>query len=657
MRIESITIKNFRCIGEPITISLQKDITTFIGTNGTGKTAVMLALQRLFGITNEQRYIKPNDFHIPHNENTPLNERNLFIEAIICFPELDSDSSSEGQNTVPLLWQQISVADDGQLKCRLRLEATWCDDGSIDGAIEENLYGVRSLTDNPDDNNRVPLKSSQRSAIQVIYIPANRDGVTQITQLLRSKLWKAIKWQEELKSRVQQNTQAINKAFSDSTIISIITQHIQTEWCALHTGGTHTNPLLRPIEAKFEDLIKRMNVTFAPNEQGGESEIYDLSDGQRSLFHLAMTMATLRLELELRQPQYNEIYDIEAANFTALTIIALEEPENCLAPFYLSKILQQLKEITQNNVQTIISSHSSSILTRIEPEVIRYFKLNEEKRTEVNLITLPSADDEAHKYVKEAVKAYPEIYFARLVIFGEGDSEEVILPRLAESKGVFLDRSFVAIVPLGGRHVNHFWRLVNDLNIPHITLLDLDKGREGGGWGRIKYVISQLVQLGGYQPNTFISEENNIPAQDSLNSMHNWTDYSTIGDFVSRLEEYNIFFSNPLDIDWSMLKAFFTQYTILDDGQRGPQSTIEKAKEAVLKTEGNPALYEESDNRYFPWYNYLFLGRSKPTTHLTVLNRISTEELCNYMPSEFIRLLEKASQMINDSDTVEANND
>ena len=41
--------------------------------------------------------------------------------------------------------------------------------------------------------------------------------------------------------------------------------------------------------------------------------------------------------------------------------------------------------------------------------------------------------------------------------------------------------------PISGRHVNHFWRLLNDLEIPFITLLDLDRERDGGGWGRIKY--------------------------------------------------------------------------------------------------------------------------------------------------------------------------
>ena len=40
----------------------------------------------------------------------------------------------------------------------------------------------------------------------------------------------------------------------------------------------------------------------------------------------------------------------------------------------------------------------------------------------------------------------------------------------------------VCVVPLGGRHVNHFWRLLERLEIPYVTLLDLDSGRFQGGW-------------------------------------------------------------------------------------------------------------------------------------------------------------------------------
>src|SRR5438132_10863593 len=111
----------------------------------------------------------------------------------------------------------------------------------------------------------------------------------------------------------------------------------------------------------------------------------------------------------------------------------------------------------------------------------------------LNAVKLPANDEEAIKFVRGAMLAFPELYFARFVVLVEGDSERIVLPRLAEADGFLVDPSFVAIVPLGGRHVQYFWRLLNALSIPFATLLDLDLGREGGGWGRVKNVLIHLL--------------------------------------------------------------------------------------------------------------------------------------------------------------------
>lgn len=78
------------------------------------------------------------------------------------------------------------------------------------------------------------------------------------------------------------------------------------------------------------------------------------------------------------------------------------------------------------------------------------------------------------------------------MIFGEGDSEEIIIPKVLELYSTEIDSHSISVVPLGGRHVNHFWRLLKSLQIPFITLLDFDIDRNGGGFGRLRYAIEQL---------------------------------------------------------------------------------------------------------------------------------------------------------------------
>ena len=76
MYIESLVLQNFRCFGNQRTvIPLGPELTPFIGSNGAGKTAACQALQRLFGITNDERTIRIDDFHVPPGETSPEEKR------------------------------------------------------------------------------------------------------------------------------------------------------------------------------------------------------------------------------------------------------------------------------------------------------------------------------------------------------------------------------------------------------------------------------------------------------------------------------------------------------------------------------------------------------------------------------------------------------
>lgn len=83
------------------------------------------------------------------------------------------------------------------------------------------------------------------------------------------------------------------------------------------------------------------------------------------------------------------------------------------------------------------------MLRRVDPENIRYLRLAANRATKVTCIALPDKEDEAYKYVREAVQAFPEVYFSRLVVLGEGDSEKIVLPRILQAKGAPVDESAV----------------------------------------------------------------------------------------------------------------------------------------------------------------------------------------------------------------------
>lgn len=355
-----------------------------------------------------------------------------------------------------------------------------------------------------------------------------------------------------------------------------------------------------------------------------------------------MTSATLDVEREIRLNSRCSAFLYDDLPLPSLTLLALEEPENNLSPHYLSRIVSQLNELTGNiHAQAIISSHSSSILARIDPTQIRHFRLDvASKNTIVKVLTLPKEDNDAAKYIQQAVRAWPELYFAKVVVLGEGASEEVILPAVAGAMGIPIDRSFVAMVPLGGRHVNHMWRLLYDLQIPFITLLDLDWGRHGGGWGRIKNIIAQMIDF-GVAPQNIFNEVNPSGYEQNLLTFDSFPhdNRTHIDSWVDFLRRFNIFFSSPLDIDYSMLKAFSGYYQVPPEENASGPSLTGDPRDAVLGSEGIHMLYAD-DIHILRWYRYLFLGRGKPSTHIRVLSQIPSDQLAQNAPDELKALVQ-----------------
>jgi len=543
----------------------------------------------------------------------------------------------------------MAAAAGGALKCRLRLEAVWTSDGSADGNIDETFLAVRTMLDPFAESDCTELRAADRTRIQLVYIPAVRDPAAQVSQFLRGRLWKAINWSTAVRNTITSTGEKVNAAFTEEKGVSAVMAAVSARWKEVEMADTDTSATFRPIDIRFEQFIRKVEVSFKSDANTSELGLEDLSDGQRSLFHIALVAATLDIESTVGAG----LEGFQAGAFVPppLTVLALEEPENNLAPFFLSRVLSQLASITAGGrAQAVVSSHSPGILGRINPEDVRHFRLDRASRTsQVNSIVLPPDSEEAGKFVREAVRSYPELYFARAVVLGEGSSEEVVLPRIAEAQGLSLDPSFIAFVPLGGRHVNHLWRLLRSLRVPHATLLDLDYGRAGGGWGRVKNACTQLVENGVAPAEIFGKYllPNGIEA--TLKQFDGGSLPGELSFWLGHLETFGVFFSMPLDLDMSMLKALPSEYLALPKGMKGPSPGGDPAA-AVLGQDGDVTDYDKNDKpawqERFLWYRYLFLGRGKPSTHLRVLSQLAPATLAKEAPEPISRLLAFVKQLV-----------
>jgi len=646
MHVESVTITGFRCFGPtPATILFSQGLTAIVGPNASGKTAVLQALMRLFGVTRAQRTIVPSDFHVATTEAERPKSRTLTIDVRLSLPELVEGSATAA--TVAPVFRHVRIERPGGTPlCRLRLRARWDDDGTAEGAVSQDLNWINTVDDVVRDDQASPVAPGDRGLIQLFYTPASRDAATQIratTGALAARLLKAIEWSEDTEKAVNTASEQLMTAFGSEKAIQAISESLSKRWGKLHDGDIDCEPELSLMSRRFEEVVARIGVMFKRGPAGEDRGLEALSDGQQSLFYFALAAAVFDVERAAVAGQIKG-FRAEDLSVPALTLFAVEEPENHLAPYYLSRILQQIRTLVETGAgQAFVSSHSPSVLGRVPPDDVRYCRRDMATGVSTVLpIPMPAGDVEAIKFVRNAFLAFPELYFARFVLLVEGDSERIVLPRLAEALGLLVDPSFVAIVPLGGRHVNHFWRLLHGLGISYATLLDLDLGRDGGGFGRVKNALQQLLTLGVPREQILALSDGTYVSDESLAKMETW-DTAHLEGWLSYLENSSaVFFSYPLDLDLAMLAAFPAAYAATIDGT-GPRMTNEDAAEVVLGTAG-PGLASYTGNAlafrdHMAAYRYHFLTHSKPATHLRALTHVDLPALKAGMPAPLERVL------------------
>ena len=673
MKLSKIKLCNFRSFGSDEQVIDIDNLTAFIGNNSSGKTAALSALNILFSENSGERNLKRSDFFLPKDKKPEdVDELSLYIEAVFKFDELIVEDEQKKYSVPPFFESMVVNTSGAAPYLRIRLEGVWQKSSAIEGSIDSRISYITCPEDSTiGDTDRRTAVRRDLDRIRMIYIPAVRDPGKQLKNVSGTMMYQimnSINWSDTTQNNIKTKIQELNDEFIKEQGVTILKDSIQTEWKEYDSDVRYSKARLQFNSTDLDSAIKKSEVVFSPTVTGKEYSIDEMGDGLRSLFYISMVDSMLDVEMKIRE----EIKDKkEHLSFSktppVLTIIAVEEPENHIAPHLIGKLIGKLKDISVKcNSQTILTSRSPAIIKRIGPENLRYFRMMQESlSTSIRKITLPDNEksEDQYKYIKEAVKAYPELYFAKLVVLCEGDSEEIVLPKFFELTGNNIDASGISIVPLGGRHVNHFWRLLNDLEIPHITLLDLDREREGGAWGRIKYALEQLVKCGYDYNKLLLLDTGAVMTQENFNNMHTWDveNIELMEKWLTYLEKYHVYYSAPLDVDFLMLEGYGEFYKSMLRGNEGPYIAkkgkiidIEKVQvkdndyeqrikddiASTLKEHGGDGrTYSKEQQKLMVWYNYFFLNRGKPSTHILAMSQIEQDELIANQPDVIKRLI------------------
>lgn len=245
----------------------------------------------------------------------------------------------------------------------------------------------------------------------------------------------------------------------------------------------------------FSDLIEVLNEEIVNDDKNKELKIvsdfdienllkknskikYFLEDMELSEFSNGLGYSNL-LYIYIQIEAFK--FEIKSKN-AVFNIVFLEEPESHLHPQMQSVFLYKINKMFQdNNVYSIISTHSSYLLQSSDINNINYF-LNGK-----NGLIIKSLRDfiEKKEYsgLKSIIDKYfilntCDLFFADKVIFLEGMAERILLPYFFKKYDLTneekISSQHITVFEVGGRHAYIFQDLVNFLEIKSLTITDLD---------------------------------------------------------------------------------------------------------------------------------------------------------------------------------------
>lgn len=220
---------------------------------------------------------------------------------------------------------------------------------------------------------------------------------------------------------------------------------------------------------------------------GGARGIGDASLGTANL--LFLTLKALELERAVQAGERSH------------TFLAIEEPEAHLHPHVQRLVYRHYlgeDEDAPENVTTILTTHSphiasvaplrSIVLLRDDPE--------DDATIIASAASVELSDDDEDDLQRYIDVTRGELFFARGIIFVEGDAERFLVPAFATAIGVDLDALGVTVCSIAGTNFLPYIKLVgpDSLNIPFIVLTDRDPQGENDplAYDRVRKLLKHL---------------------------------------------------------------------------------------------------------------------------------------------------------------------
>ncbi len=452
LKISTVRVHGFRGID---CAEVQLDANTILtGTNNSGKTSFLKALQVCFGNRN---FLSPDDFHIKNR---------VALDKIVIDVLIQPTSGDDFLEDWEILFTTDRIRLDENARSFIPLR-TVVNFDPIKSSFKTEQFILIEWPEFEEDGtfwyekDNGNVNSFHFDEMPFFYISAQRDIIedTKVKNSYIGKMLSKIEYSDTDITEIEAEIARLNqKAVDSSSILTSIKSSLEDLNTAMsvNKGGVEITPFTK----KIRDLNKGMTIYYSDSDESFSMEYHGM--GTRSWSSLLTLKAFITI--------LNEKAKEEGRVF--FPILAIEEPESHLHPNAQKKLYRQLNDICG---QKIISTHSPYITACAKLEQIRSFY----KTDTLYVGGFPYgylSDEEVRKINRQVIHSRGEIFFSKLIVFFEGETEEQALPILFEKffgcTPVELGVDFVGVGGYEG--YLPFLKFAHQFNIPCVILSDAD---------------------------------------------------------------------------------------------------------------------------------------------------------------------------------------
>jgi len=459
--INKINIKNFRLLRDT-TLDVKKGLSLLIGKNNSGKTSFIVIFQKFF---------QGNDkFNL---DDYPLCQR----QKILNITETTPDSDLTIQMIVEI---KYDANDDLSYLSEFILDL----DPSVDTVnvlfecrIDKSKL-LKSISDKSEpDKERYICKNISKYTKNELYVFQDESDLDwhDRTNLVKKDLT-ALKEVINLQIiHAKRNVASSEGSIRDKQALSSLTTKFYNDNSkSSESDFSSINQMMIDMDINLEkqyatvfddflknakDFLSLQNLKVISNIQSNElvsssSQVVYGNDGHVLPEHLNglgyMNIIYLLLDIEIKK--YNIIKDNKPIN-----LLFIEEPEAHTHPQMQYVFAEQIKKIIKDpeNLQTLITTHSSHIVSKCDFKDIRYLLKTDDQNILIknfyNELRKAYTEEEHFKFLVQYLTLQSsELFFADKIIFIEGTTEKILLPYFIKQ----FDEKFKPAEALASQHIS-----------------------------------------------------------------------------------------------------------------------------------------------------------------------------------------------------------